>query len=45
MEEIIFEKANEFLFGYILGGTIFVLVGYSYACIMAMIERNKNNGR
>lgn len=41
MIEIILEKANEFLLGYVLSGTIFVMIAYSYVCIMAMIERNK----
>ena len=41
MTEIIFEKVNEFLFGFVLSGIIFVMIAYGYVCIMAMIERNK----
>lgn len=41
MAEVIFEKVNEFILGYVLSGTIFVLIVYGYVCIMAMIERNK----
>lgn len=45
MTDAIFEKANEFIFGYVISGTIFVLIVYGYVCIMAKIERNKNNDR
>ena len=45
MTEIIFEKVNEFIFGYVLSGTIFVLIVYGYVCIMAKIERKNNNDR
>ena len=43
MTDVIFEKVNEFIFGYVLSGTIFVLIVYGYVCIMAMIERKNNN--
>ena len=41
MTEIIFEKVNEFLLGFVLSGTIFAMIAYGYVCIMVMIERNK----
>lgn len=39
MIDTIFEKANEFILGYVLSGTIFALIAYGYVCIMAKIER------
>ena len=45
MTEIIFEKANEFILGYVLGGTILAMIAYGYVCIMAMIERNKKQSQ
>ena len=45
MTEIILEKANEFILGYVLSGTILVMIIYGFVCIMAKIERTKNNDR
>ena len=45
MAELILEKANEFILGYVLSGTILVMIIYGFVCIMAKIERTKNNDR
>ena len=45
MIDTILEKVNEFILGYVLSGTILVIIIYGFVCIMAKIERTRNNDR